>query len=239
MKLISFSVIFFLPIKSSVSFMTETEWNLSFDIMQTFEIRHCLILQNVIQPQKDFAAKKLSLKHIYSTTFAHSQAIDYICETEDVYANTGIIVKIKDLLILENLLRNVKKVCNSQNNFFFVSLEKVIFFFFKLKNLRYKICRYKWLIFTEDISRDMELSIRFDCEMIIIQKDNENGYTLSEICNTENKNFFSGLGKWDYNDGLEINNDFLFLRKRDFDGFYVNILVRYFNFLTSSREVRI
>lgn len=98
---------------------------------------------------------------------------------------------------------------------------------------------YTWIAFVEDEqSIRTELMVPFDCEFIIVQKNNRNDYELTEIYEIENRTFFLDFGMWSQERGLRIVNESFYSRRRDLNQSEILVFfhhVRFdFNFLNIS-----
>lgn len=74
---------------------------------------------------------------------------------------------------------------------------------------------YTWLLFDENIN----ISIPYDCEFIIVQTKDKNIYKLSEIYSIKNQTFRNDFGTWDYKFGFDKSeNRTFYWRRLNFNG---------------------
>ena len=96
---------------------------------------------------------------------------------------------------------------------------------FKMTWRYHRIRQYKWLIFYLNNSDEFDqLSVRYDCELILVQRNHSLSYKLTEVYDTDNKIITQDLGTWNNLNRLKINKKYLYLRRQNLNETDLNIL---------------
>lgn len=94
---------------------------------------------------------------------------------------------------------------------------------------RKKMSNYVWFAFVNDQnpmkkSNNM-LVIPYDCEFIIIQPTNDSNFKITEIFTIENMIFYLEYGDWDFQNGLKVNDKFVYLRRSNLNGTHIFMIL--------------
>ena len=89
-------------------YLNKNELQVSLALVEELEIRQCILLG--FKKNSDFIIKQFSLANIQTTYLEFSSLIDYIENAETGYFHTGIIVKDKNLSVLEQTSRIFEEV---------------------------------------------------------------------------------------------------------------------------------